>query len=282
MAGDMNDTPVLVLGGTGKTGRRVARQLAERGRTARVASRSGAHPFDWRDKETWTAAVEDVEAVYVVDEQGPHAAELLADFASFATRRGVDRLVFLSARTLEQWAHDEGRFAAERAVRDSGARWTILRPTWFSQNFSEDRLLAPDVASGEVILPDGEGVEPFVDAEDIAAVAVAALTEEGHAGELYVLSGPRLMTFVECVGLIAGAAGRKIRPVVVDREEYARHLVGRGYARDFADFMNEIFDTIRDGRTAYLSDGVRRALGREPRDFRAYAEETDWDAVSPR
>lgn len=278
----MNDTPVLVLGGTGKTGRRVARQLAERGRTARVASRSGAQRFDWWDKETWAAAVEGVEAVYVVDEQGPHAAELLADFASFATRRGVGRLVFLSARLLEQWAHDEGRFAAERAVRESGAQWTILRPTWFSQNFSEDRLLAPDVAAGEVIIPDGTGVEPFVDAEDIAAVAVAALTEEGHAGELYVLSGPRLMTFVECVDLIAEAAGRKIRPVVVDREEYARHLVGRGYPRDFADFMNEIFDTIRDGRTAYLSDGVRRALGREARDFAEYAAATDWDAVSAR
>ncbi|TQE24407.1 NAD(P)H-binding protein [Streptomyces ipomoeae] len=278
----MNDTPVLVLGGTGKTGRRVARQLTERGRTARVAARSGPQRFDWWDKETWADAVEGVEAVYVVDEQGAWAAELLADFTSFATRRGVRRLVYLSARTLEQWAHDEERFTAERVVRESGVGWTILRPTWFAQNFSEDRLLFPDVAAGEVVLPDGQGVEPFVDAEDIAAVAVAALTEDGHEGELYGLSGPRLMTFVECVELIAEASGRKVRPVVVSREEYAGHLVRRGYARDFADFMNEIFDTIRDGATAYLSDGVRRALGRAPRDFAEYVAETDWDAVSAR
>ncbi|MGW5847218.1 SDR family oxidoreductase [Streptomyces sp. NPDC055254] len=97
----MSGAPVLVLGGTGKTGRRVARRLAERGRTPRIASRSGAQHFDWHDRETWAPAVEGVEAVYVVDEQGADAAQLLADFTRLATGAGVDRFVFLSARTLD-------------------------------------------------------------------------------------------------------------------------------------------------------------------------------------
>lgn len=273
----MSNSPVLVLGGTGKTGRRVARRLAERGREARIASRSGAQRFDWHDRETWAPAVDGVEAVYVVDEQGAEAARLLAEFTALATGHGVRRLVLLSARTLEQWSEDPRMFAAERAVRESGVEWTVLRPAWFAQNFSEDPLLRDDVRAGEVVLPDWKGVEPFVDAEDIAAVAVAALTEDGHAGETYPLSGPRLMTFGECVDAIAAAAGREVRKVEASREEYAAHLTRRGYPRNFSDFVNEIFDTIREGETAYLSDGVQRALGRPPRDFTAYVAETSWE-----
>ncbi|MEU3568923.1 NAD(P)H-binding protein [Kitasatospora sp. NPDC036755] len=273
----MSNSPVLVLGGTGKTGRRVARRLTERGREARIASRSGAQRFDWHDRETWAPAVEDVEAVYVVDEQGAESARLLSEFAALATGRGVRRLVLLSARTLEQWPADSPIFAAEHAVRESGAQWTILRPTWFAQNFSEDRLLREDVREGELVLPDWQGREPFVDAEDIAAVAVAALTEDGHAGEVYALSGPRLMTFGDCADAIAAAAGRELRKVDASREEYTEHLVRRGYPRDFGGFLNEIFDTIRRGETAYLSDGVQRALGRPPRDFSEYVAETSWE-----
>ncbi|MFG2050635.1 NAD(P)H-binding protein [Micromonospora sp. NPDC048935] len=268
--------PVLVLGGTGKTGRRVARQLTESGWTARVATRHSPQRFDWRDESTWAAAVDGVEAVYVVDEQSGDAAGLLSSFTKVAVHRGVRRLVLLSARLLEQWAHDPSMFGAENAVRDSGAAWTILRPTWFAQNFSEDRFLREDVAEGVVVLPDWQGVEPFVDAEDIAAVAVAALTEDGHDGQVYALSGPRLMTFGDCVALIEASSGRRFRRVAATREEYAAHLLGRGYSQGYADFANEMFDEIRGGRTAYLSDGVQRVLGRAPRDFSEYVAKTTW------
>jgi uncharacterized protein YbjT (DUF2867 family) len=276
MNGLTSEKPILVLGGTGKTGRRVARQLAERGRTARVASRSGAHHFDWHDKDTWASAVDGVGAVYVVDEQSDRSAELLAEFAALGVRQGVDRFVLLSARLMDLWVDDESMFGAERAVQHSGVGWTILRPAWFSQNFSEDPILSVDIDEGEVVLPDWTGTEPFIDAEDIAAVAVAALTEKGHDGEIYPISGPRLMTFGDCVQEIAEGSGREIRQVRASPQEYVAHLSRRGYPEGFADFMNRIFDAIRAGECAYLSDGVQRVLGREPRDFAQYVAETNW------
>lgn len=276
----MRDT-VLVLGGTGKTGRRVARQLAERRRPVKAASRSGEQFFDWQDSETWADAVEGVESVYVVDEQGPHAAELLADFAKLATRKEVRRFVLLSARAVEQWSHDESMFATERAVQESGVGWTILRPSWFAQNFSEEPLLSDGINAGELVLPLWTGSEPFINAEDIAAVAVAALTEDSHEGEIYRLSGPRLMTFGDCVKEISEATGREIRQVKASHEEYVEHLVQLGYPREIGDYVNGLFDTIRIGQTAYLSDGVQRVLGREPRDFSQYVAETLWPTPVP-
>jgi len=177
----MSETPILILGGTGKTGRRVAHQLADRGRSAKIVSRSGGQRFDWQDESTWAPAVDGVESAYLVDSQGGDAAQLLAEFARLAARKGVKRLVLLSARMWEQ-SEGESMFAAERAVQDSGAGWTVLRPTWFAQNFSEEAFLSDAVIGGEVVLPAWSGLEPFVDAEDIAAVAVAALTEDGHDG----------------------------------------------------------------------------------------------------
>jgi len=194
----------LVLGGTGKTGRRVVERLAARGLPTRVSSRSGEPPFDWEDEATWVPALRDVESVYISyypDLAVPGAAATVRSFAELAVESGVRRLVLLSGRG------EEEAQVSEQTVRDSGADWTILRSSWFSQNFSEDYMLEP-VLGGEVALPAGNMPEPFVDADDIADVAVAALTEDGHGGRLYELTGPRLLTFAEAVGEIAQAAGR--------------------------------------------------------------------------
>lgn len=183
----MTQTPILVLGGTGKTGRPVARQIAELGRACRVASRSGQQFFDWRDTRTWSDALDGVEAVYVVDEQSHRAAELLTDFTALAARKGVTRCVLLSARMLEQWAHDESMFGAERAVRESGVGWTILRPTWFAQNFSEDPFLSVDIDRGEVVLPDWS---PDGNPERLAGVAVDVLRRGEDGKWRYVVDNP--------------------------------------------------------------------------------------------
>src|SRR5262249_16886506 len=179
--------PILVLGGRGKTGRRVLERLTARGLPVRVGSRSGQPPFDWEDQTTWAPALEGVGSVYISyypDVAAPGAVEAVGSFARLAVAKGVQRHVLLSGRG-EREAE-----LAELAVRESGAKLTILRSTWFSQNFSEDFMLAY-VLSGEVALPAGNTPEPFVDAEDIADVAVAALTEDGHVGQLYELTGPR-------------------------------------------------------------------------------------------
>ena len=257
------------MGGTGKTGRRVAQRLEVGGIPTRVGSRSGEPPFDWEDRTTWASALRGVESVYVSyypDLAVPGAVEAVRLFANLAVEAGVRRLVLLSGRGEEEAQR------TERAVQEAGAEWTIVRCSWFSQNFSENYLLEP-ILSGEVVLPAGNVPEPFVDADDIADVAVAALTEDGHAGRLYELTGPRLLTFAEAIGEIASAAGRKIRYVPISVEEYASMLKQDEVPHEFVGLLTYLFSEVLDGRNAYLTDGVQRALGREPRDFADYARD---------
>ena len=260
----------LVLGGTGKTGRRVAQRLVARGVPTRVGSRSGEPPFDWEDRSTWAPALRNVESVYVSyypDLAVPGAEAAVRSFASLAVEAGVRRLVLLSGR-----GEEEAR-RAELAVQESDAEWTIVRPSWFNQNFSESYLLEP-ILSGEVALPVDGVREPFVDAEDIADVAVAALTEDGHEGQLYELTGPRLLTFAEAVQEISAATGRDLRFQPMPIDEYASLLARYGVPAEFVTLLTYLFTEILDGRNAHLTDGVRRALGREPKDFSDYARDT--------
>jgi uncharacterized protein YbjT (DUF2867 family) len=262
-----NSKPTLILGGTGKTGRRVAERLEARGIPVRIGSRSADPPFDWQAPATWSPALEGVGSVYVSyhpDLAVPGAVETVGSFAELAVRSGVPRLVLLTARG------EPEALLAERAVRASGAELTILRSAWFMQNFSEDFILEP-VLSGEVALPAGTTPEPFVDAEDLADVAVAALTDDRHVGELFELTGPRLLTFGEAADEIANATGRNIRYVPVSVEQNAAAAAQQGVPPEFVELLTYLFSEILDGRNAHVTDGVRRALGRDPRDFADYA-----------
>jgi uncharacterized protein YbjT (DUF2867 family) len=259
----------LVLGGTGKTGRRVAELLIARGVPTRIGSRSGAPPFDWDDRATWAPALRDMEAAYISyfpDVAVPGAVEQVGAFAELAVRLGVPRLVLLAAR-----GEPEAELA-EHSVRDSGAELTIVRSTWFSQNFSEG-YFTDQVRSGEVALPAGAVREPFVDVDDIADVAVAALTEDGHVGRLYELTGPRLLTFADAVAEIASATGRDIRYAKISIEAYSGLLRDWGVPPAYVALIEYLFTEVMDGRNARLADGVQRALGREPRDFADYARD---------
>ena len=260
----------LVLGGTGKTGRRVAQRLTALGYPVRAGSRSGRTRFDWQDQATWGPALDGVTAAYVCyypDLATPGAVQAVGSFAELAVRSQVRRLVLLAGRG------EPDAELAEQAVRDSGAELTILRSAWFAQNFSEDFLLGP-VLAGEVALPAGHTPEPFVDADDIADVAVAALTRDGHAGQVYELTGPRLLTFAEAVGEIATAAGRQIRYLPVPVDEYAAAAAEQGVPAEAVEVLSYLFGEVLDGRNARIGDGVRRALGREPHDFTGYARRT--------
>src|SRR5918996_818501 len=265
----MATKPTLVLGGTGKTGRRVVERLAAQGIPTRLGSRSGAPPFDWEDRATWAPALQDVGSVYVSyypDLAVPGAVETVGSFAELAVESGVPRLVLLAGR-----GEPEAELA-EDAVRDSGAVLTIVRSTWFAQNFSED-YWQEAILSGEVSLPAGDVPEPFVDADDIADVAVAALTDDRHIGQLYELTGPRLLTFAQAVDEISEASGREIRYVPVSIEEYAAAAAQQGVPAEVIELLTYLFGEVLDGRNAHLTDGVQRALGREPRDFRDYARD---------
>jgi len=265
-----SENTILVLGGTGKTGRRVVERLKARGVAVRVASRSGTPPFDWENRATWVPALRNVGSAYVTyqpDLAVPGADDAIRSFTELAVASGVRHLVLVSGRGEEEAQR------CEQIVQQAGVDWTILRASWFSQNFSESYLLEP-VLSGEVVLPAGDVPEPFIDADDIADVAVAALTEEGHVGQLYELTGPRMLTFAQAVAEIARASKRAIRYVQVSPEEYVAALEEQGVPAEYVWLLNYLFATVLDGRNACLTDGVQRALGRMPRDFTDYARET--------
>jgi len=261
----MTHAPILVIGATGKTGRRIVRLLSEKGHAVRKGSRHSDPPFDWQDPGTWPAALRGAEAVYISffpDLAVPGAPAAIEELTSHAIAAGVKRIVLLSGR---------GEVNAQRCeniVRECGARFTLIRASWFAQNFDEGHLLEP-VLDGTVALPAGNVREPFVDADDIADVAVAALTDARHAGQLYELTGPRLLTFADAVGEIAKAAGRDIRYAAVSSEQF-RAALTEDTGPEFANLLTDLCAEVLDGHNAWLGDGVQKALGREPRDFTDY------------
>lgn len=266
---------ILILGGTGKTGSRIARRLRAAGQPVRTACRTGGDvPFDLDNPATWAPALDGVTAAYLVQPvlqaDAPGQARL-PGFVAEAVAAGVRRLVMLSAPGVETIANHP-LMAAEKAVRGSGADWTVVRPTWFSQNFSE-AFFRPEILAGTLALPTGDGRTPFVDAEDIAEVAASALTEDRHSGQIYELSGPRAISFGEAVDLIGKATGRTIRHADIDPAVYVENQVAGGVPPDVARALVDLFGSIRNGWAAALLDGVERALGRPPRRFEDYVAE---------
>ena len=257
----------LVLGGTGKTGRRVVDRLMSRGVPTRIASRSANPSFDWGDQGGWDGALDGVTSAYISyapDLAIPGATETIRAFVDIAVKQGVRRLVLLSGRG------EEEAQMCERIVQSAGVEWTVVRASWFNQNFSEGEFLDM-VLAGEITLPAGDIGEPFVDTDDIADVAVAALTEDGHAGQVYEVTGPRLLTFTEVAEEIARASGREIRYTQIPSEAFAAAIAESGAPNDIAWLLDYLFSTVLDGRNAIVCDGIQRALGREPTDFAEYA-----------
>ena len=271
---------ILVLGGTGKTGRRIAAGLKAKGIPIRIGSRSASPSFDWNNETGWNACLHDVEAVYInyaPDLAIPGAKDAVQAFVDRAIRHGVKRLVMLSGR-----GESEAQ-ACERIVQESGVEWTIVRASWFYQNFSEGAFVDM-VKTGQIMLPAGDTQEPFVDVDDIAEVAVAALTEPGHAEKIYEVTGPRLMTFAEIASELSKASGREIAYVQIPHEAFISGLADSGAPKEVIWLLDYLFSTVLDGRNAYLTDGIERALGRSPKDFSNYAREVAatsvWGAVA--
>ncbi len=271
---------VLVLGGTGKTGRRIAAGLEAKGVPVRIGSRAAMPSFDWNNEAGWDACLQDVEAAYISyapDLAMPGATDSIQAFVDRAKRHSVRRLVLLSGR-----GEAEAQ-ACERIVQDSGLEWTVVRASWFFQNFSEGAFVDM-VHAGRITLPAGDTPEPFVDVDDIADVAIAALSEPGHAGEIYEVTGPRLMTFADVASELSQATGRTIDYVQVPHDAFVDAARDSGAPRDVIWMLDYLFSTVLDGRNAYLTDGVQRALGREPKDFADYAREVaaagSWRAVA--
>ena len=260
--------PVLIIGGNGKTGRRVANKLAERNIPFRAVSRSSSTRFDWNDDSTWAAALEGAGAAYITyqpDLAVPGAVETTQAFTEAALKHGVSRLVLLSGRGEEEAQR------AEHVLQQSAAEWTIVRASWFAQNFSESFLM-DGILAGHVTLPAHSAKEPFIDTNDIADVVVAALMDPAHVGKLYEVTGPRLISFAEAVAEIGSATGRDITYQQLPAEQYAAFAKSHGVPDDMISLVMYLFTTVLDGRNEYVCGGIEEALGRPPTDFNAYAK----------
>lgn len=261
------DGLVLVLGGTGKTGRRVASRLEAQGRKVRIGSRSAVPAFDWNHEAGWSTCLEGVRAVYInyaPDLAIDGARDSIARFVEQAKAHGVRQLVLLSGR-----GESEAQ-ACERIVQESGLDWTVVRAGWFSQNFSEGAFIDM-VQAGVITLPAGTVREPYIDADDIADVIAAALSEPGHRGEVYEVTGPRLMTLADVAEDLSSATGRDIRFQEIPHEVFVDAVKESGAPDEVVWLMDYLFSTVLDGRNAYITNGVERALKRPARDFRDYA-----------
>jgi len=265
----MQDRPVLIIGGSGKTGGRVNHLLKQRGIATRPVSRSTTPTFDWTRPEGWGAALEGISRAYITyqpDLSLPGAAEAIEQLSRMARDKGVERLVLLSGRG------EPGAQRAEAGLRASGLSWTCLRASWFNQNFSEGYLL-DGVLAGEIALPAGDVPEPFVDADDIAEVAVAALTDDRHANRLYELTGPRALSFAEAVSEIAAGTLRPLRYTQITPEEFVASM--RPYVPEtIVQLLRDLFTVVLDGRNTPVAGGVQEALGRPARDFSDYVRRT--------
>jgi len=263
----MTSDLTLVLGGTGKTGRRVAQRLRALGRPVRIGSRAGDPPFDWTDRATWPGSLAGVRAAYLTyqpDIAFPGAADIVGDYAALAAASGVRRLVLLSGRG------EDGALAGEKAVAAAGVEWAAVRSAFFMQNFTED-FLAEAVEAGEIALPAGDVPEPFVDADDIADVAVAALVGSVPTDRVYEVTGPRSLTFGQVAAEISAVSGRPVRYVPITVDEFVACAVEAGYPSEVAAGLGEVFATVLDGRNVATTGGVAEALGRPPRDFAEFA-----------
>jgi len=259
---------ILVLGGTGKTGRRVVGRLQKLGHSVRVGSRSEQPAFDWEKPEEWATVLEGIDKVYITfypDLAVPDALQAIELLVRAAKRQGIQKLVLLSGR-----GEREAQLC-EQVVIHSGVDYTIVRATWFNQNFSESFVLDP-ILMGDVKLPQSEVPIPFVDADDIAEVVVESLLSENHNGQIYELTGSRVLTFKDAIAEIAQASGRVIRFEAISLEGYASMLQSFGVPDDFIWLVNYLFtEVLGNEEASIISHDIEKVLGRPATDFSEYA-----------
>jgi len=270
--------PVLVTGAKGTTGRRIVERLRTEGVEFRAASRSSDTPFDWLKSETWSSALHGMRSVYIVPEGCPDD-DTMASFCQVAVDEDVAALVLLSTREAE-FEGFERQLDIEDAVVDAGTGWTILRPSWFCQNFYTH--FDTEVRSGLLELPAGDGREAFIDADDIAEVAFEALTMHGHEDKTYNLSGPETLSYKEAMEQISALTGLTVQYRPISEREYYQRLVAKGTPEDQARLWSAVHRPIAKGEGDYVSEGVRRLLGRPAKDFDTFVRESVEKGIWPR
>lgn len=236
----MTNQSIAIIGHKGKTGARVQQRLQALGITTKGLSRSGQIPFDWGNPDGWQSALKDAKAAYVSfqpDLAVPGAQDAIRRLTQEAKLAGVEHLVLLSGRG------EEGAQKAEMVLIESGLDWNIVRASWFAQNFSESFML-DGILAGNLALPADSVLEPFVDADDIADVAVAALTKPDLKNQVFEVTGPRAMTFADCVETIAKGIGKPIHYTPITLPDFISTLKSMNVPQDIQWLMNELFGNV--------------------------------------
>jgi uncharacterized protein YbjT (DUF2867 family) len=270
-----NRGSTLVLGATGKTGSRVASRLEGLGQEVRRAARhDAAVRFDWDDEATHRPAVRGASSVYLVAPVlRTRFAPQVSAFLDLAEAEGVRHVTFLSAYGMEHAPPEVALRAVELDLaRRAGLTYSIVRPAWFMQNFSETFLKPVD---GVITVPTGGGAEAFVDAEDIAAVAAATLANpDAHAGAQYAPTGPDALTVSDAADLIADLTGQPTKHNDIDRSAWIDGAVAAGVPAAYGEVLRTLTETVASGHGSRPNNDVQNVTGRPPISFAAFARRT--------
>ncbi len=266
----MTHNNILVIGGTGKTGRKVVERLNKQGINVRIGSRNAKPSFDWDKPEEWKHALQRMDKVYITfqpDLAVPGAKEAITELTKQAKAYGIKKLVILSGR-----GEHEAELC-EQIVQRSGIDWSVVRADWFNQNFSESFFLDP-ILAGHVAVPRAETRIPFTDTDDIADVAVKALLEDQYTGKVLELTGPELWSMEEVIKGIAQVTGREIGFHSISLEAYTKMLRDEQVPDAYIWLINYLFTNVLDGRNSSTTNTIQEVLGRPAKQFSDYLRET--------
>lgn len=261
----------LIIGGTGKTGRKVVKSLQLLNQNVKIGSRSATPVFDWNHPDTYEKALEGIDKVYITyqpDLAVPGALMAVDKLIKIAKNKGVKKVVLLSGK-----GEKEAQLC-EQLVMHSGLDYTIVRASWFNQNFSESFLLEP-IKQGVVALPQAKIKVPFVDTDDIADVVVEALLHNTHNGKMYQLTGARTLTFKDVISEISTVTNKKIEFIPITIGEYVEDLKEHGIPDDFVWLIEYLFtEVLGNPEVSQISNDIEKVLRRKPKDFSEYVKET--------
>src|SRR6478735_6523535 len=261
---------ILVLGSTGKTGRRVTEQLQRLQIPFIAGSRNGKPSFNWEDASNWQQVLKDVETVYITfqpDLAMPGSTEKISLFVQHAKQANVKKLVLLSGRGEKE----AGR--CEQVIINSGLNWVVVQSSWFMQNFSENFLLDA-VLNNEILLPEIKALEPFIDVDDLAEMIVKVLIDDKYDKQIYEFTGDELLSFKTATELIAAGTKRKISYTEMDMEAYAALLRSFMLPESYTWLIQYLFSEVLDGRNEFITNDVEKILNRKPVTFAAYVDKT--------
>lgn len=261
---------ILITGGTGKTGKRVAERLTKRKIPIRIGSRNADPSFDWTNSSNWAEVLKGIQKVYLTyqpDVAVPGSTDAIGTFVRLAKQAGVQKIVLLSGR-----GEKEAQLCEDILI-GSGIDWTVVRANWFMQNFSEG-FLYDSIMAGELVIPHVEAKDPFVDTDDIADVVVEALIDDKHSKQIYELTGPRLLSFENAVKAISSVLKRPIHFRTVSMEKYVEMLREYGLPEDYVWLIQYLFTEVMDGRNESVTNDVEKVLGREPVSFEQFVTKT--------